>query len=148
MKVLSILFAVLMVSANLFAGEVYYDSVKTQHLSVARGVAIGKDSPASGIALDVKGAIKATSISTTTTYTAATASFTTSVTSPAMSATVSGIHVSTSATSAYPCQFKGSAVSLPTTGATECDTIYQLSDHTLYVATKTVSAASDWKAVW
>jgi hypothetical protein len=70
------------------------------------------------------------------------------LTAKSMAATVSGIEVSTSASSSYPCRFAGSATSLPTSGYTECDTIYQLSDHTLYIATKTISAATDWKAVW
>lgn len=72
----------------------------------------------------------------------------TTVTGTAVVGTVSGIEVSTSATSQYPCRFAGSAVSLPTTGYTECDTIYQVSDHTMYIATETVTAVTSWKAVW
>jgi hypothetical protein len=61
---------------------------------------------------------------------------------------IGGVGISTSATSSLICHYKGAYVSLPTTGATECDTAYQISDHTLYVATKTVSAATDWKSCW
>ena len=59
---------------------------------------------------------------------------------------VGAVTISTSATSSLACSYRGAVQTLGT--GTECDTEYQISDHTLYVATKTATVAADWKACW
>ena len=60
---------------------------------------------------------------------------------------IGGVNISTSASSSLICHYLGAKVTLPATGS-ECDTVYQSSDHTLYVATQTVTSSVGWKAVW
>jgi len=61
---------------------------------------------------------------------------------------VEKLQVSSSTLSGYSLGFAGAYNDLPTSGHEEGTMIYQVSDHTLYVATITVTNVGCWKAVW
>ena len=58
------------------------------------------------------------------------------------------VSVSSSSTSGYKLSFAGAFQSLPTSGYAEGSVAYQVSNHTLYVATITVTDAGCWKAAY
>ena len=61
---------------------------------------------------------------------------------------VGTVKVSSSTNSSQAICFAGAFSTLPTTGYSEGCLAYQLSDHTLYTSTQTVTASTSWKAVY
>ena len=59
-----------------------------------------------------------------------------------------GINISTHTASTISMQLIGAVETLPTSGYNEGAVIYQKSNHTLYISTKTITATNDWKPVW
>lgn len=58
------------------------------------------------------------------------------------------ISVATTATSNYFFNIAGSFQTLPTSGYEEGTMVYQVSDHTVYISTETVTKTKSWKSVW
>jgi hypothetical protein len=105
--------------------------------------------------LTVGGTVTAGALNCTTanfastgTMTAARLSLTYGVTAASAAFVGPGVSISSSATSSVRCTDLGAVTSLPTTGYGECTKAYQVSDHTPYISTEAVKAATSFKAYW
>jgi len=121
----------IVVEGSMTPPPVFYatQTVSAQQLTSTYGV--------NGATLTITGAA---TVSTTLGVTGA-------LTAPSIAGTVR-FSTGTSA-GATSCHFFGAIkTTLPTTYGTECDLVYNLTDHKLYVATKTVAAVDDWAAAY